>query len=522
MREFRKNLPFVRKNTPMEKTCCRQSKFLLQSIHIMSELPLSMGRWHIIKISRTARLAVLKVDQLPEIMTISPNGFWHLSLPHISIQIFFCEMISKLMLFLVVIHTSEQICRQSDPNLSECLISVIHAFRPQLKTGRWTENTQEESVDPLYIDAVDFGNGDSIKLKFTDVLINGLTSFTIKSLRVDNSRQCCDHFKFDIETFKSITLFVQVRIVTINMANSESIAIIDCSKIIKGEESLKEFSEKLGAALSEIGFTYLINTGVDLKKVSKEFFDLPTDVKRKMRKPPAAASFHGYAGPGDELLNESNHNATELREFYDVTGHVESNNEAYFPPEVPGFKDAFDQARKECLQLCEIILRSISLYLGLDQDDLLKRHTHLYDRSVPTQTVMRSSMYSPLAEKVPEGAIRCGEHCDWHTITLLFQDMVGGLEVRGTNGQWIAATPIKDAILLNSGQLLEIYSGGKLPATPHRIRILNEDKLYDHPRQSLVYCPSPDGPEDVEPLVPILKELNGRVRSIYGPSSYDK
>lgn len=57
---------------------------------------------------------------------------------------------------------------------------------------------------------------------------------------------------------------------------------------------------------------------------------------------------------------------------------------------------------------------------------------------------------------------------------------------------------------------------------PHRIRILNEDKLLTNPRQSLVYCPSPDGSEDVQPLVPILEELNNRVRSIYGPSSYDK
>lgn len=75
-----------------------------------SEQPLALGRWHTIKISRTARLAVLKVthtqksihqtlpspihpshstvpcipqiNQLPEVMTISPNGFWHLSLPH--------------------------------------------------------------------------------------------------------------------------------------------------------------------------------------------------------------------------------------------------------------------------------------------------------------------------------------------------------------------------------------------------------------------------------------------------------
>ncbi|XP_055323998.1 uncharacterized protein LOC129578841 [Sitodiplosis mosellana] len=49
---------------------------------VRSESPLSMEQWHIIRISRTARLAVMKIDQLSEVMTVSPNGFWHLSLPH--------------------------------------------------------------------------------------------------------------------------------------------------------------------------------------------------------------------------------------------------------------------------------------------------------------------------------------------------------------------------------------------------------------------------------------------------------
>ncbi|BFG05280.1 pikachurin [Drosophila madeirensis] len=47
---------------------------------VRSEYSISMGQWHTIKISRTARLAVLKIDQHQEVMTISSNGFWHLSL----------------------------------------------------------------------------------------------------------------------------------------------------------------------------------------------------------------------------------------------------------------------------------------------------------------------------------------------------------------------------------------------------------------------------------------------------------
>lgn len=54
------------------------------------------------------------------------------------------------------------------------------------------------------------------------------------------------------------------------MANLKIIPILDCSGVmdpLKVDRNLMEFSNKLGAALSEIGFAYLINTGVDLHKV---------------------------------------------------------------------------------------------------------------------------------------------------------------------------------------------------------------------------------------------------------------
>ncbi|ODM90281.1 hypothetical protein Ocin01_16398 [Orchesella cincta] len=322
----------------------------------------------------------------------------------------------------------------------------------------------------------------------------------------------------------------------------DKINVLDCSGILGSVEKLRKedfanFGEKLGTALSKVGYAYLTNHGLDLGKVervyevSKDFFDMPKEIKNKMRKPPGAASFHGYAGPGDELLNATAPNAAnELRQFYDVTGHIESNDICYFPSEVPGFKDAFDEFRQESVNLSDKLLRCISLYLGLKEDELVKRHTHMKDRSVPTQTVIRSSMYSPLETmkndvRIPEGEeadIRCGEHCDWHTITLLFQDLVGGLDIRTVSGEWVAATPIENSILLITGDLMEIYSGGRLPATPHRVRIVDDTKLDKKPRQSLLYAPSPDGNEEVAPLVPILEELTEKKRTIYGPQSYER
>lgn len=58
-----------------------------------------------------------------------------------------------------------------------------------------------------------------------------------------------------------------------------------------------------------------------------------------------------------------------------------------------------------------------------------------------------------------------GEHSDWGTITLLFQDMIGGLEVKRLDGSWIDAVPIQDAILINAAQLLELWTAGMFPAT---------------------------------------------------------
>lgn len=45
------------------------------------------------------------------------------------------------------------------------------------------------------------------------------------------------------------------------------------------------------------------------------------------------------------------------------------------------------------------------------------------------KTTLRLLYYPALEQQLKEGQSRCGEHSDYGTITLLFQDSVGGLEV---------------------------------------------------------------------------------------------
>lgn len=67
------------------------------------------------------------------------------------------------------------------------------------------------------------------------------------------------------------------------------------------------------------------------------------------------------------------------------------------------------------------------------------------------------------AGEVESGRVaRMPAHSDWSSITLLFQDDCGGLEVEDPHapGTFIPVTPVKNACVVNVGDLLMRWSNG--------------------------------------------------------------
>ena len=60
-------------------------------------------------------------------------------------------------------------------------------------------------------------------------------------------------------------------------------------------------------------------------------------------------------------------------------------------------------------------------------------------------------------------------HLDFSLVTLTLQDDVGGLEVQRPSGEWAPVTPARGTWLVNVGELLQLVTGGRLVATPHRV-----------------------------------------------------
>ena len=61
------------------------------------------------------------------------------------------------------------------------------------------------------------------------------------------------------------------------------------------------------------------------------------------------------------------------------------------------------------------------------------KRMHQKMESDENKTALRLLYYPAVGDQLKEGQVRCGEHSDYGSITLLFQDNVGGLEVSAKN-----------------------------------------------------------------------------------------
>jgi len=101
------------------------------------------------------------------------------------------------------------------------------------------------------------------------------------------------------------------------------------------------------------------------------------------------------------------------------------------------FKNVMTSFHDECKQLHIEVMRAIAIGMGLDAG-YFDGYTDVGDNT------LRLLHYPPAPKDVFKNKlqVRAGEHTDYGSITLLFQDDRGGLQVKSPNGHFIDATPI--------------------------------------------------------------------------------
>ena len=74
------------------------------------------------------------------------------------------------------------------------------------------------------------------------------------------------------------------------------------------------------------------------------------------------------------------------------------------------------------------------------------------------------------AEQAAAGSdLGLGSHTDLQCFTLLWQDVIGGLQVLNREGEWIKATPIEGTFVVNIADYMQRLSNDKFKSTVHRV-----------------------------------------------------
>ena len=224
---------------------------------------------------------------------------------------------------------------------------------------------------------------------------------------------------------------------------------------------------------------YLKNPGIDSDLVaetfnrSQEFFNLPLAEKNKLAWSDKFSN-RGYVGVGRERLNDSK--PGDLKEAYNIG--LESDRwlegDRYFGQTILDFFSACNAA---AMNLCE----AMAIALGLDESFFVHKH----DRHDNT---LRLLHYPPIEQTPSLQQLRAGEHSDYGSFTLLFQDAVGGLEVRNALGEWIEAPFIPETVLVNTGDLMQRWTNHVFCSTKHRVRIPQEQKAKQSRYSIAFFC----------------------------------
>ena len=260
-------------------------------------------------------------------------------------------------------------------------------------------------------------------------------------------------------------------------------------------------------AATTFGFFQITGHGIDDELIgavwsrTRAFFALPMAGKRRVLR--TKENTRGYY---DRELTK---NARDQKEVFDIanvprpdlpadhpSNHhaVDGNNQ--WPAELPELRATMLAWMTACEQVSFRLLSAFAEGLGEPPDAL--------DRFFgPDHTsFVRLNHYpvdDPLDDDEASEVTALGDqalhhHSDAGALTVLLQDDVGGLQVFHDGG-WIDVDPIPDALVVNTGDMMQVWSNDRYRAALHRVA-----PVTDRPRYSLPYFFNPSSATDYAPL----------------------
>ncbi len=284
--------------------------------------------------------------------------------------------------------------------------------------------------------------------------------------------------------------------------DKNQIAHVDYLDYSQGDAQRRQaFVQTFGDSFSNMGFAIVKNHGVSaelrakLFEVSKQFFELPEDIKRAYEDEKLHGQ-RGYISKNKESAKGKS--VPDLKEFYHIGQTVKDNDpikaeypDNIWPKEVAEFEAVGQEVYDTFENTGRNLLRAIAVYLGLEEN--------YFDAKIHNgNSILRLLHYYPVADKsqIPEGAVRAAAHGDINLITLLMGGSAEGLQAQSLDGEWISVSPAPDEIVINIGDMLARLTNDRLRSTQHQVITPNEES-WTKPRYSTPFFLHPRSDMDL-------------------------
>jgi isopenicillin N synthase-like dioxygenase len=260
-------------------------------------------------------------------------------------------------------------------------------------------------------------------------------------------------------------------------ADGAGVPVIDVSALVAGTPARSTVAAEIGRACRAQGFFYVTGHGVSqavcdrLVEASRRFFALDQATKMQWRMSRGGRAWRGYFPAGGELTSgrpdwkEGLYLGSELS---DDDPRVRARTPLHgcnLFPTLPGFREAVLAYLDALTRLGHALMEGIAVSLALDATYFVDRYTA--DPLVLFRIFNYPSRPAPAGPDVQWGV---GEHSDYGLLTILWQDDVGGLQVK-TQAGWVDAPPLPRSFVCNIGDMLDRMTGGLYRSTPHRVAL---------------------------------------------------